>query len=141
MAALIRKFIIAKRENLPSVTCWGTGKVFREFMHVDDLANGIIFCLKHWYPTRENAPKDCFGNPLNHLNIGTGSDISINDLALKIADLTNFKGEILWDPSKPDGTPKKLLDVSRIKELGWQSKINLEYGIKKTIDSLDKEEL
>ena len=141
MAALIRKFLIAKRDNLSTVTCWGSGKVFREFMHVDDLANGIIFCLKHWYPTSENAPKDCFGNPLNHLNIGTGSDISINDLALKIADLTNFKGEILWDSSKPDGTSKKLLDVSRINELGWESKINLEYGIKKTIDSLDKEKL
>ncbi len=141
MAALIRKFLIAKKENLPSVTCWGTGKVYREFMHVDDLANGIIFCLKNWNPSNKNAPKDTSGNPLNHLNIGTGNEISIKHLALKIANLTNFKGEILWDSSKPDGTPKKLLDVSRLKNLGWESKINLEDGIKSTIISLDYKKL
>lgn len=138
MAALIRKFLIAKREHLPSVTCWGSGMVFREFMHVDDLADGVIFCLKNWYPSREDAPKDSYGNPLNHLNIGTGKDISIKDLALKIANLTNFKGEVLWDTSKPDGTPKKLLDVNRINKLGWETKINLDHGIKKTIDALNK---
>ena len=141
MAALIRKFLIAKKENLPSVTCWGTGKVYREFMHVDDLANGIIFCLKNWNPSNKNAPKDTSGNPLNHLNIGTGNEISIKHLALKIANLTNFKGEIIWDSSKPDGTPKKLLDVSRLKNLGWESKINLEDGIKSTIISLDYKKL
>jgi len=139
MAALIRKFLIAKRDNLSTVTCWGSGKVFREFMHVDDLADGVIFCLRNWYPSKENAPKDCYGKVLNHLNIGTGSDISIKDLASKIADLTNFKGEILWDTSKPDGTPKKLLDVSRINKLGWKANINLNDGIKKTIISLNKE--
>ena len=139
MAALIRKFLIAKKDNLPSVTCWGTGKVFREFMHVDDLANGIIFCLQNWHPSNRNAPRDSSGIPLNHLNIGTGKEISIKDLALKIANLINFKGEIFWDASKPDGTPKKLLDISRLKKLGWESKINLEDGIKKTILSLDYE--
>ena len=138
MAALIRKFLIAKRENLPSVTCWGSGQVFREFMHVDDLADGALFCIKNWYPSREDAPKDSFGNPLNHLNIGTGKDISIKDLASKIAVMTNFKGEVLWDTSKPDGTPKKLLDVNRINRLGWKTKIDLDHGIKKTIDSLNK---
>jgi len=136
MAALIRKFIVAKRENLSSVTCWGSGLVHREFMHVDDLAEGVIFCLKYWDPNEENAPKDSLGNPLNHLNIGTGIDISIKDLAEKIASFTNFKGEILWDITKPDGTPKKLLDVSRIKKLGWNAKINLDYGIQTTINSL-----
>ena len=141
MAALIRKFLIAKKENLPSVTCWGTGKVFREFMHVDDLADGIIFCLKNWHPSDKNAPTDSLGNPLNHLNIGTGNDISIKELSLKIAKLTNFKGEILWDASKPDGTPKKLLDVSRLKKIGWEPKISLEDGIKKTILSLDYKQL
>ena len=129
--------VSAKRENLSSVTCWGSGKVFREFMHVDDLADGVIFCLKNWHPSYENAPKDSFGKPLNHLNIGTGKDISIEDLASKIAVITNFKGEILWDTSKPDGTPKKLLDVTRINRLGWKTKINLDHGIKKTIDSLN----
>ena len=139
MAALIRKFLIAQKENLPSVTCWGSGEVFREFMHVDDLANGVVFCLRNWYPSRSNAPKDRYGKVLNHLNIGTGTDISIKDLASKIAFLTNFKGEILWDKSKPNGTPKKLLDVSRINKLGWKAKINLDDGIKKTIASLNKE--
>jgi len=141
MAALIRKFLIAKKENLPSVTCWGTGKVFREFMHVDDLADGIIFCLKNWHPSDKNAPIDSLGNPLNHLNIGIGNDISIKELSLKIAKLTNFKGEILWDTSKPDGTPKKLLDVSRLKKIGWEPKISLEDGIKETILSLDYKQL
>ena len=141
MAALIRKFLIAKKENLPSVTCWGTGKVFREFMHVDDLADGIIFCLKNWHPSDKNAPIDSLGNPLNHLNIGTGKDISIKELSLKIAKLTNFKGEILWDTSKPDGTPKKLLDVSRLKKIGWEPKISLEDGIKETILSLNYKRL
>tara|TARA_Y100000589_G_C27126797_1_gene618891 strand:- start:451 stop:1431 length:981 start_codon:yes stop_codon:yes gene_type:complete len=136
MASLIRKFLIAKRKNLPSVTCWGTGLVFREFMHVDDLADGILFSLKNWLPNESNAPKNSSGQPLNHLNIGTGLDISIKDLATKIAKLTNFKGDILWDISKPDGTPKKLLDVSRINNLGWRSKIDLDTGIKQTIDSL-----
>ena len=141
MAALIRKFLIAKKENLPSVTCWGTGKVFREFMHVDDLADGIIFCLKNWHPSDKNAPIDSLGNPLNHLNIGTGKDISIKELSLKIAKLTDFKGEILWDASKPDGTPKKLLDVSRLKKIGWEPKISLEDGIKETILSLNYKQL
>ena len=141
MAALIRKFLIAKKEKLPSVTCWGTGKVFREFMHVDDLADGIIFCLKNWHPSDKNAPVDSLGNPLNHLNIGTGKDISIKELSLKIAKLTNFKGEILWDTSKPDGTPKKLLDVSRLKKIGWEPKISLEDGIRETILSLDYKQL
>ena len=141
MAALIRKFLIAKKENLPSVTCWGTGKVFREFMHVDDLADGIIFCLKNWNPSDKNAPIDYLGNPLNHLNIGTGKDISIKELSLKIAKLTDFKGEILWDVSKPDGTPKKLLDVSRLKKIGWEPKISLEDGIRATILSLDYKQL
>jgi len=137
MAALIRKFIIAKKQNLSSVTCWGSGNVYREFMHVDDLAKGVIFCLQHWNPSSKNAPKDSFGRPLNHLNIGTGNDISIKELANKIARFTNYKGEILWDTSKPDGTPKKLLDVSKINELGWEAKITLDDGIKQTINSLN----
>ena len=136
MAALIRKFIVAKRENLTSVTCWGSGLVHREFMHVDDLAEAVIFCLKNWFPSEKNSPKDSLGKPLNHLNIGTGIDISIKELANKIADLTNFKGKIYWDKSKPDGTPKKLLDSSRINKLGWNAKIDLDNGIQKTIFSL-----
>ena len=114
MAALIRKFLVAQKENLSSVTCWGSGNALREFMHVDDLAEGIIFCLENWDPSEKNAPKDSFGKELNHLNIGTGKEITIKDLAKKIANITNFKGEILWDSSKPDGTPRKILDSKKI---------------------------
>ena len=93
--------------------------------------------LKNWDPSEENTSKDSLGNTLKRLNIWTGVDISIKELANKIAYYTNFKGEIIWDKSKPDGTPKKLLDVSRINKLGWKSKINLDNGIKKTIESID----
>ena len=137
VAALIRKFLIAKKERLTSVTCWGSGSAYREFMHVDDLADAVIFCLKHWFPTQKDAPKDSCGNSLNHLNVGTGKEITIKELARKIAQLTNFKGEIKWDISKPDGTPRKLLDVSRINRLGWKAKINLDNGLKKTLNELD----
>ncbi len=141
MAALIRKFLIAKKKKLPSVTCWGSGLVFREFMHVEDLAEAIIFCLENWYPSKKDAPKDSLGNNLNHLNIGTGEEISIKELAAKIAKFTEFKGEILWDKSKPDGTPQKKLDVSRINRLGWKSKIDLDSGIQKTLSNLNLSEL
>ena len=137
VAALIRKFLIAKANNNPSVTCWGTGSVYREFMHVDDLADAVLFCLENWDPSDKTSPKDSSGKTLNHLNVGTGIDITIKSLALKIASLINFKGEIHWDQSKPDGTPKKVLDVSKINSLGWYSKIGLDYGLTKTIENLD----
>ena len=137
IAALIRKFVIAKKENLSKVICWGTGSALREFMHVEDLADAIIFCLENWDPTTINSPKDDSGNPLNHLNVGTGIDISIKDLSYKISKIVGFKGEINWDKSKPDGTPRKLLDVSRIKKLGWTPKIDLDTGIKLTLQQLD----
>jgi len=137
MASLIRKFLIAKINNKNHVTCWGTGSPLREFLHVDDLANAIIFCLRNWDPEAINAPKDINGNKLNHLNIGTGKDISIKDLANKIAHITKFNGEIIWDKSKPDGTPKKKLDVTRINALGWKSQIDLDEGIKKTISNIN----
>ena len=137
MASLIRKFLNAKKKNLPFVTCWGNGAVFREFLHVDDLAEAVIFCIENWDPSDKDSPKDCLGNPLNHLNIGTGKDISIKDLVHKIAFFTNYQGEILWDVSKPNGTPKKLLDISRINKLGWESKINLDLGIQNTIKNIN----
>ena len=137
MAAMIRKFLLAKLDSSPTVTCWGSGSVFREFMHVDDLADAIIFCIENWHPSNKNAPKDSEGKVLNHLNIGTGEDISIKNLAFKIANLTNYEGKILWDKSKPDGTPQKLLDVSRINNLGWKAKINLEDGIRETINNIN----
>ena len=134
---LIRKFSIAKRDNLSSVTCWGSGLVCRELMHVDDLAEAVIFCLENWFPSEIDAPKDNSGNPLNYLNVGTGKDISIRELAKKIAEIVKFDGEIFWDKNMPDGTPRKVLDISRLKKLGWEAKIDLISGLENTINSLD----
>ena len=134
---LIRKFSIAKRDNLSSVTCWGSGLVCRELMHVDDLAGAVIFCLENWFPSEIDAPKDNSGNPLNYLNVGTGKDISIKELAKKIAEIVKFDGEIFWDKTMPDGTPRKVLDISRLKKLGWESKIDLTSGLENTINALD----
>ena len=135
--SLIRKFSIAKRDNLSSVTCWGSGLVCRELMHVDDLAEAAIFCLENWFPSDIGAPKDNSGNPLNYLNVGTGKDISIKELAKKIAEIVKFDGEIFWDKNMPDGTPRKVLDISRLKKLGWESKIDLNSGLANTINALD----
>ncbi len=136
LPALINRFKIAKESNLDSVTCWGTGNVLREFLYVDDLAEAVIFCLRNWDPSSSNAPKDNKGNALNFLNIGTGLDISIKDLAYKIANKIGFKGRILWDISKPDGTPRKLLNIDKISELGWRPKYDLDEGIEKTLNNL-----
>ena len=133
MAALIRKFCDAVNNNSKTVTCWGTGSPLREFLHVDDLSDAVIFLLKNWYPHNKNSPIDKNGNPIYHLNVGTGKDLSIKELAYKIAKFTNFKGEIIWDKSKPDGTPRKKLDIERISNLGWKYKIKLDDGIQKTI--------
>lgn len=133
MAALIKKFCDAQKTNNSSVTCWGSGSPLREFLHVDDLSDAVIFCLNNWYPKSKKAPVFDNGKPLYYLNVGTGKDLSIQELALMIARLTNYKGEIIWDKSKPDGTPQKKLYVKRINELGWKYKIKLEDGIKQTI--------
>ena len=137
MASLIRKFYLASKNSLPSVTCWGTGTPLREFMHVNDLANASIFALERWDPDAKNAPLDKYGKPLLFLNVGTGKDLSIKDLAEKIAKITNFKGQILWDKSKPDGTPQKLLDVSEAKKYGWKFKTSLENGLFKAYKSFE----
>ena len=133
MASLIRKFYLAASDSLPSVSCWGSGKPFREFMHVDDLGNAVLFALENWDPNSKNAPLDSNGKPLLILNVGTGLDISIKDLSQKIAKFSNFKGQILWDKSKPDGTPKKLLNITKIRQLGWQPSIDLDTGIIRTL--------
>ena len=135
MPGLINKFVKAKKESLNSVTCWGTGEPLREFMHVDDLASAILYCLEFWSPNDSNAPLDNDGVPLSFLNVGTGSDISIKELSKLIAKFSGFKGEILWDKSKPDGTPKKLLNIDKIKLLGWSPSIKLEDGLKETIEN------
>ncbi len=133
MAALIRKFSNAIKYSHKEVICWGSGKVLREFMHVDDLANAIVFTLENWDPSYLSSPKDKNNNAYTILNVGTGKDISIKDLANMIANKTGFKGRIIWDKSMPDGTPRKVLNIKKIKSLGWEPKINLEKGIEKTI--------
>ncbi len=133
MASLISKFSKAIVESKPFVECWGSGAPLREFLHVEDLGDAAVFCLENWHPTSENSPKDEYGIALNHLNVGTGKDISIKQLAEKIAEFCEFKGEILWNKAKPDGTPKKQLDISKINQLGWYPNIELDDGIKKTI--------
>ena len=105
----------------------------REFLHVDDLGNACVFALENWSALSSNAPKDDQGNPLAFLNVGTGVDLTIQQLAEAVAEAVGFKGTIEWDTSKPDGTPKKQLDVSQLKELGWQAKIPLQDGLNDTI--------
>ena len=135
MASLIRKFYEASINSSASVTCWGTGNPLREFLHVDDLGNAVVFLLEQWDPSSINAPKDSKNNKLTILNVGTGKDISIKELAYKISNLVNYKGKIIWDQSKPDGTPKKLLNIQRIQSLGWRPKKSLTEGIKDAIES------
>ncbi len=134
MASLIRKFYEASKKSLPTVTCWGTGKPFREFMHVDDLGYAVLFALENWDPDFMDAPLDKENNPLNWLNVGTGTDISIKELANLISEIIGFKGEILWDKSKPDGTPKKQLNINKFKKMGWEPRISLKKGLKNTIE-------
>ena len=139
MASLIKKFYYASCNEISNVICWGSGKPLREFMHVDDLGSAVVFSLENWNPSNNNAPLDKNGEPLLFLNVGTGKDISIGKLAQKISDILNYKGEIIWDKSKPDGTPRKLLNINRITNLGWSAKISLDSGIKDTIEILQKE--
>ncbi len=135
MASLIKKFCEASLNSYRSVTCWGTGSPLREFLHVNDLGEAVVFTLENWDPSSKNAPLDNSGVPLTFLNVGTGKDISIKDLSEKIAKYTGFKGEIIWDSTKPDGTPKKQLNCQRINDLGWSASISLDEGIKETISN------
>jgi GDP-L-fucose synthase len=125
LPALIRRFHEAVREGLPTVTCWGSGSPRREFLHVDDLAAAAVFCLEHWQPAADE---------LQFLNVGTGSDLAIRELAGLVADAVGFRGALNWDASKPDGTPRKLLDVGRLKALGWSATISLEDGLRSTVN-------
>ena len=118
--ALINRYVTARRNGVSEVTLWGTGSAMREFMHSSDLASAVLIAS-------EKYDSDL------HLNIGTGVDLTIKDLALRISKFSNFNGETKWDSSKPDGTPRKVLDVSRLKTLGWEPKISLDQGIQETI--------
>lgn len=127
--ALIRKIYEAKKMDKKSVVIWGTGKPMREFLHVDDMAAACIFIMQN---VDAKNLYDEFN--LSHLNIGTGEDIKIRDLALLIRKVIGYSGELQFDLSKPDGTPRKLLDVRRINTLGWKHSIELENGIRKTYE-------
>ena len=117
LPALIRRFHEAKERNLPTVTCWGDGSPLREFLYVDDLAELCVFLMNHYS-----------GNET--VNAGTGKEVSIKELAELVAGVVGYEGEILWDVSKPNGTPRKLLDVSKSADLGWRYKTELEEGIR-----------
>jgi len=116
-AALLRRFYEAKREGRPQVTVWGTGRPRREFLHVDDLADACVFLMRHY----SDEP---------HLNVGTGSDLPIREFAELIAQTVGYEGELTYDINRPDGMPRKVLDVSRLRKLGWSASIPLEDGLK-----------
>ena len=138
LPALIRKFDEAKRNNLHQVICWGSGKPLREFLYVDDLADACIFVLENINKREKNLEH-------NWLNVGSEFEISIKNLAIKISNIIGFSGEIIWDLSKPDGTPRKKLDTSRLENMGWKAKTNLNDGILNTyknyLDELEKNSL
>jgi GDP-L-fucose synthase len=125
---LINRFHDAKVKNLPEVIVWGSGKPLREFLHVDDLAKACVYLLN----LNRSKYESCTNKNLSHVNIGTGSDVTIAQLAQIIAKVIGFKGEIVFDTSKPDGTPRKLMSIEKIKALGWQAEYDLETGLKQT---------
>ncbi len=124
LPALIRKFHEAKKQGLPAVTMWGTGSPKREFLHVDDLADACYYLMENY-------------DESGLVNIGTGEDISIKDLALLIKKIVGYTGNIAHDLTKPDGTPRKLMDVNKLKSKGWEAKIPLEAGIQAVYENLD----
>ena len=125
LPALIRKFHDSKERGFPSVEIWGTGSPMREFLHVDDLAEASLFLMMNY-------------DGEQHVNVGTGVDISIKDLAYLVKDKIGFNGELTFNTTKPDGTPRKLLDVTKLNKLGWKNKIELHDGIEMVINDLAK---
>lgn len=125
LPAMMRKFITAKRNDLNSVELWGSGSARREFLHVDDLAAACLNILNK-------------KNEYGMINIGTGEDISIKNLAELVKKVTGFEGKLIWNTDKPDGTPRKLMEISKIKELGWKPTINLDVGLKRVYDLISK---
>ncbi len=126
LPALLRKIHEAREQNAPTVEIWGTGNPRREFLHADDLANAALTVLR---ASREQIDATAFDSLYN---VGCGEDLSIGELAELICSVVGYKGELVFDPSMPDGTPRKLLDISRIRELGWQPSISLEDGLRDT---------
>jgi GDP-L-fucose synthase len=124
--ALIRRFVEAKEQNAKEVVIWGTGKPMREFLYVEDLADALVFLMNNY-------------EGIEHINVGTGKDVTIKELAETIRKIVEYKGNLIFDTTKPDGTPRKLLDVSKINKLGWKAGTNLKDGLKKTIDWYSKD--
>jgi len=121
LPALIRKFVEAAESDASQIVAWGTGSPRREFLHVDDLAEAVVCAIERYDDDRI-------------LNVGTGVDISIKELAELVSRLAGYQGEIIWDTGRPDGTPRKVMDVSRLKEIDWEPRISLDDGIQKTLD-------
>ncbi|KAL2458219.1 putative GDP-L-fucose synthase 2 [Abeliophyllum distichum] len=119
LPALLRRFHEAKVNNVAEVVVWGSGKPLREFLHVDDLADAVVFLMENY-------------SGLEHVNVGSGKEVSIKELAELVKDVVEYKGEIVWDSSKPDGTPRKLMDNSKLAALGWDAKISLKDGLQDT---------
>ena len=138
--SLIRKFQDAKDKDINSVICWGSGNPLREFLHVDDLAEACTFVLEKWDPSNIVDSSSILNNQLCWLNVGSENEISIKDLAKLISNYVGYKGKIIWDKSKPDGTPRKKLETSRLYNLGWLPKIDLERGIKLQLKIIKKKE-
>jgi len=128
-ASFVRKFSEAVKNGSDIVEAWGTGEPRREFLHVDDMARACLFVMQTFTPTKEDNE---VGNIF--FNVGTGVDISVKELSEKFKELSGFTGDVTWDTSRPDGTPQKLLDVSRLEKLGWKAEIDLEEGIKRTLE-------
>lgn len=126
MPALIRRFHEARLAELPEVVAWGTGRPQREFLHADDLADACAFLLQ-------------LENPPDLVNVGCGTDVTIRELVEMVAEVVGYKGQIVWDKSKPDGTPRKLLDTTRLNQLGWQPQISLKEGLAHTYASFLEE--
>jgi GDP-L-fucose synthase len=124
MPALIRKFHEARINKAPEVVVWGTGTPRREFMHVDDMADACVYLM-------ENCDAEDIGE---FVNIGVGEDLTIRELAILIADIVGYRGKTVYDTTKPDGTPQKLLDVSRLHKLGWNARISLREGIQQSYE-------
>jgi GDP-L-fucose synthase len=128
--ALIRRFHEAKINNDPTVTAWGSGKPMREFLYVDDMAEASIFVMNLDLDIYEKETQPM----LSHINVGLGIDCTIRELVETVAKVVGYEGDIVFDTTKPDGTARKLMDVSRLERLGWKAKTNLESGLKKTYE-------
>ena len=126
LPALLRRFHEAREQGLPEVVAWGTGSPRREFLHVDDLADACAFLLGQ-------------AEPPDWINVGTGTDVTIRELTELVAEVTGYRGRIVWDSTKPDGTPRKLMDVSRLSALGWRARVDLRAGVERTYASFREE--